>query len=335
MSLRLSDKSVIKKVLLISLTNIGDVILTFPVIDILKKEFPSAKLSVVTGPKAEPLLRGNPYLHRVHIFDKHQSSFKLMGWIRELTRERFDLAVDLRNTAIPFMIFPRYRTSCFVRRENVMHMRDQHLQRLKSVYLYAPRTVEKCALFITKKDENYVDQLVEGQVGTPSRYIVIAPGAADQAKRWPGCRVASVCDQLIEKYNVKIVFAGGRDDAGVIGKIKEDMVKPSVNFCGRLTLTQLAALFKGCRCALVNDSAPMHLASYLDVPVVALFGPTDPRLYGPWSRRSYFLRNNQACPKCQHPKKSFQHICMNAITEREVLQLFDRHASTLFSDHDV
>ncbi len=101
---KLSNKSEIKKILVVSLTNIGDVILTFPVIDILKKDFPSAKLSIVIGPKAESLFFKNPYLDKIHIFDKHQPPLKSLSWIGELRRERFDLVVDLRNTAIPFLI---------------------------------------------------------------------------------------------------------------------------------------------------------------------------------------------------------------------------------------
>ena len=68
------DKSSVKKILVISLSNIGDVILTFPVIDILKEELPAAQLSVVVGPKAVSLFDDNPYIKEVIIFDKHQSS---------------------------------------------------------------------------------------------------------------------------------------------------------------------------------------------------------------------------------------------------------------------
>ena len=106
------NKSEINKILVISLTNIGDVILTFPVIDILKEDFPSAKLSIVIGPKAESLFCDNPHLEKVHIFNKHQLPFKTLRWVLGMRKEHFDLVVDLRNTAIPFMISPRYRTSC-------------------------------------------------------------------------------------------------------------------------------------------------------------------------------------------------------------------------------
>jgi len=110
-------KSKIRKILVISLTNIGDVILTFPVIDILKRDFSSAKLSVVIGPKAESLLKGNPHLENIYIFDKRQPFLKTVAWVNELRKEKYDLVVDLRNTAIPFLIFPEYMTTFIDKRQ--------------------------------------------------------------------------------------------------------------------------------------------------------------------------------------------------------------------------
>jgi len=72
--------------------------------DILKKDFPSAKLSVVVGPRAESLFYENPNFDTVYLFDKHQPPLKSLSWICQLRGERFDLVVDLRNTAIPLMI---------------------------------------------------------------------------------------------------------------------------------------------------------------------------------------------------------------------------------------
>jgi len=316
------QKSKINKILVISLTNIGDVILTFPVIDILKRDFPSANLSVIIGPKAESLLKGNPHLDKVYIFDKHQSPLKSAAWILELKEECFDFVVDLRNTAIPFMIFPRYRTSCRVEKIENQHMREKHLNQLKSIYAYEEQASEQYALFVSDDDKQYMDQLIETKVGRRDAYVVVAPGAADSSKRWPEENFATVCDQLIKDHNARIVFVGSEEDGGVAERIDQLMEADAVNFCGRTSLVQLAELLKRSMCAFVNDSAPMHLASYLDVPVLALFGPTDPSKYGPWSSRSFFLRKNMACPACTGSKTSSPHKCMKAITSEDVLDAF-------------
>jgi heptosyltransferase-1 len=323
MSLIAFDKSKINKILVISLTNIGDVILTFPVIDLLKKNFPSAKLSVVIGPKAKPLLQGNPYLDKVYIFNKHQAPLKSLAWIFELRKEKFDLVIDLRNTAVPLLISPRYRTSYRAGKTNNVHMRVKHLDRLNAVYPFGTQTNVRYSLFISDDHKTYVDKIIEEEIGPGQRYVVVAPGAADQAKRWTEAGFADVCDQLV-KTGMKIVFVGDEGDRKTARQIEGLMTAPRVlNLCGQAGLPHLAELFKHCSFALLNDSAPMHLASYLDVPVLALFGPTDPLKYGPWSFRSAFLRKNGSCPLCARLKNALRHTCMESITSRDVLSALE------------
>jgi len=327
MSKILSNKSEIKKILVVSLTNIGDVILTFPVIDILKKDFPTAKLSIVIGPKAESLFYENPYLDKIHIFDKHQPPLKSLSWISELRRERFDLVVDLRNSAIPFMISPRYRTSYRVPKGDGLHMKKKHLKRLESVYVTETQNAEQCALFVAAKEEDYVDQLIEKEIGRDGRYVIVAPGAADHSKQWPERNFSSVCDRLIKEHYVKIIFVGNDEDRKVAQRINKFMTADAVNLCGRTNLVQLAELFKHCFFTIVNDSAPMHLASYLNKPVLALFGPTDPVKYGPWSLQSCYLKKSSECQACANLKTSLAHTCMDAITDKDVFEMLQINSS--------
>ncbi len=319
--MQLLDRSKVNKILVVSLTNIGDVILTFPVIDILKEGFPSAKISVVIGPKARSLLCENPHLDKVHIFDKHQSPLKSLSWVLTLRKERFDLVVDLRNTAIPFMAAPRYRTSCRTPKVADLHMRKKHLNHLYTVYETKKECGQKCALFISESEENYVRELIENEIGREQKYIIVAAGAADSSKRWPEANFAAVCDQLAKGHNVKIVFVGDEGDRKVAQRVNKLMEAEAVNLCARTNLVQLAGLLKYCLFALANDSAPMHLASYLDIPVLALFGPSDPKKYGPWGKDGRMLKSDVECLACKGAKGSVVHTCMHAITTEDVLAI--------------
>jgi len=322
MSLKRSKNSEIHKILLVTLSNIGDVVLTFPVIDILRKDFPDARLSVVVGPKGEALLKGNSCIDRLYIFDKHQSWIKSLAWLMELRHERYDLAVDLRNTAIPLLIGARQRTSLRAPRTGSKHMREKHLQKLRTAHIPTPEKAQRCAVHISQADKQFADQVANKEIGVGGRYWIVAPGAADSSKRWPEERFAALCDALVRDHHLKIVFAGGDEDKAVIARIQKIMAYPAVDVSGRASLTQLAALLKACAGAVVNDSAPMHLASYLDVPVIAIFGPTDPGLYGPWGAWSRYLRNNTSCLKCARPKEEIAHTCMGAVTVEDVLAVF-------------
>lgn len=312
------DLDQIKKILVISLSNIGDVVLTFPVIDILKENFPRARLDVVVGPKAQGLLRGNPHIERVWVFDKRQTGRASWYWLMTLRRERFDLVVDLRNSAVPFFIGPRQRTSFFLKRDPAIHMRQQHLNRLRSVYPFAREAAQRQALYVPLDDARAVSVILQNAALRPGHYFVIAPGAADESKRWTPVGFAQVAEYLWERYAIPVVFVGDHQDSQVVALIIKELKATAVDLSGQLNLVQLAQLLQGARLVISNDSAPMHLASYADVPVVALFGPTDPVRYGPWSSRNYVARKPGVCQKCASPKRPLRHECMQAISVAEV-----------------
>lgn len=321
-SLMRFEKSKINKILVISLSNIGDVILTLPVMDVLIRDFPRAEFSVVVGPKARTLFNGNPRIARVHIFDKSQPFWKIIPWVARLAAEHFDLVVDLRNTAIPFLIFPRYRTPSTVSKNGGVHMKYKHLQRLRSAYPYEVESRKRYALAVPAEDEARARDLLRAAWGEDYAYIVVAPGAANEAKRWTPQGFTEVCSQVIKRCRLKVVFVGDAADHRDAEGMAEVLGADTLNLCGRTTLVQLAAVVEKATLALVNDSAPMHLASYLDVPVLALFGPSDVRKYGPWGIQGHYLQKNKGCPACQNPKNSVRHNCMAAITAQEVLSAF-------------
>ena len=105
MSAKLSKKSELKHILVVSMTNIGDVVLTCPVIDILRRDFPKAKMDVVVGPKAVSLFADNPNFP-VKVFDKQASLKQKLAWFLDLYQAHYDCVVDLRRTMLPFFLRP-------------------------------------------------------------------------------------------------------------------------------------------------------------------------------------------------------------------------------------
>lgn len=316
------DKKDIRKILVISLSNTGDIVLTFPVLDLLKEEFPKAKISVVVGPKGEAFFKNNPFFDQIYIFNKRQHLFQTIEWVCRLWKEKFEMVVDLRNTAIPFFLGCRYRTTFWTKNEDV-HMRNKHLNRLRKVYPFKREVQQSYALFIPDEDRQYVDGLLRREALEIQQFVVVAPGAANNDKRWSEEGFQEVCDYISRNYNKRIILVGDQNDREVVGKIQNLMKSPSVNFCGRLTLLHLAELLKRSSFVLSNDSAPMHLASYLDVPVLAFFGPSDPRKYGPWSQRCWFIQRNDDCQKCSNNKITLKHSCMSAITSKTTIELLN------------
>ena len=95
--------SKVKKILVISLTNLGDIVLTFPVIDILRRDFPQADLGVMIGPKGKTLLIDNPKIEHLYIYDKHMSLGNKLSWLNQLRREHFDFIVAIGFNVVLFL----------------------------------------------------------------------------------------------------------------------------------------------------------------------------------------------------------------------------------------
>ncbi len=293
------NPSRIRRILIISLSNIGDVILTLPVADILRRDFPDAKISIVVGPKVKSLFKNTQAFEHVIPYNKHQSVGEKFKWIMKLRKYRFDLVVDLRNSAIPFLLSPKYRTPVDISSKKSIHMRLKHLKRLRTVHPFTDDRAQPQSLYVSDDDRQFVDETLEKYVGASKPFVVMSPGSADQAKRWSKKGFAEVAEFLTQEHGLKTVFVGDREDRQVVQAIRKLMDSEPVDLCGRTTLIQTAEIVRRSRMALVNDSAVQHLASYLDVPVLAIFGYTDPLKYGPWGTRGGYLQPHGVAGKTE------------------------------------
>ncbi len=321
----LFKKSEIKKILVVSLSNPGDVILTFPVVDILLENFPDAPLSVVAGEKAKEFFTGNPFIQNVYVFNKKSSSWDKLSWVLHLRRERFDLIVDLRNTAIPFFAGGQYRTSYRMSKKPLMHMKEKHLNRLRTVLDFSHESRTRRAIYITAQDKKFVDDVFKSGIGEGETFVVVSPGAANHIKRWREEGFARVCESLAARHKAKIVFVGDQNDRALARSIAAQMKHPVVDLTAQTTLLQLAEVIHRAKLVIANDSAVMHLASYLNVPTLAIFGPTDEHKYGPWSDRSWVVRKNLFCSPCEKSGCAYHHECMEEIRSEEVLSVLEKN----------
>lgn len=273
---RLCTNSPVKDILVVSLSNIGDVVLTCPVIDVLLRDFPSADITVIVGPKAKTLFEGHPRI-KINIYEKRLPWWGQARWFLSLAKNKFDVIVDLRQSALGLFLSHRWRTPLFPKAFNG-HMGAKHFERLKSVY---PEFILPCERLV----------LIPKPVASlpPRGYVVLAPGAADSAKRWHPSGFVQVADVLAGQGH-SIVFVGDAGDASIVDGICRGMKNPSVSLAGKLDLRELAFVLQQAAFAVTHDSGPMHLACYFNVPVIVLWGPTDINKYGPWSPRSAVVR---------------------------------------------
>ena len=168
--------------------------------------------------------------------------------------------------------------------------------------------------------------------------MVVAPGAAESAKSrmWPFERYAELCDELIEKYNAKVIFTGTPDESNLIKLIQDKIEKKESTFnaAGEINLNQLFCLIEKCKLFIGNDSGPMHVAAAQGVKTLGLFGPNLPARFGPYGKNGIGLYKGYNCqfspcinvhkgqiPDCLYPKDSNDYQkCMKNISVDDAIK---------------
>lgn len=310
-------RSSIRKILIVSLTNLGDVILTTPVMAAVRSCFPGASITVIAGPKSETLLKGSSTVDQVIVFDKRSLSFGAkLRLVWGLRAERFDLVVDLRNTLIPYLIGARYGSKAFLGSKTVS-MRSRHLGRLEPFGI--PATAKPFDFFSEVERQSCEKKLEKLGIRPGERRMVIAPGAGSYLKRWGIERFGEVA-RYFSGESMRVVVVGSESEKELGAQIEQ--TAPAVNACGALLLRELAAVVKTAELVLSCDSAIMHLANELNVPCAAIFGPTDERKYARMDVRHRVIRRVLDCTPCERARCRFERVhCMEDITSENVIRI--------------
>jgi ADP-heptose:LPS heptosyltransferase len=310
------DKTRVNRMLLITLTNIGDIILTTPVIRALKKEFPDSRLDILVGPKGREIFELDPAVFKLIIYDKHIPISEKRRLQIKLKKLKYDLVVDLRNTVFPLLIGPKFRTSTIQRfPKEVIHSRKKHLHRLKSLGMENPD--DSSYIYIPEGDDAHISGLLDAnKISGP--IVAINPGAMSHIKRWEQEGFAEVADRLSSECGASVIFIGADNDRDVVSAVTSRMSNRFYDFVGKTNIRQLAALLKRSKLLLTNDSAPLHLGCAVGLKVLAIFGPTDPRKYGPTGELDCVMSNKLHCAPCESAACKYNHECMKLISPEEV-----------------
>jgi heptosyltransferase-2 len=316
--------SAVAKILFVSLSNIGDAIMTLPSLDRLKADHPQAAITVVSGPRPQELFIANPAVAEVIVYDKHCRLREKIGLIRRLRAENFDLVVDLRNSIFGLFVPAAQGPSWLPRSapDTISHSVQRHLRKLGPRCTGLPRVPGAEGLSLKAADQRYIDELLAGlkpAAGQP--LVVCSAGARSDIKRWPQAKWVALINRISAELGARVILVGDKDDVPVNAAIAASAVAPLIDLSGRTSLHQLACLLKKASLVVTNDSANMHLASYLDVPVVAVFGPTDERVYGPWSGLSRVVCRQIFCRPCRKAQCRFKTLaCMQLVSSDDVFR---------------
>ncbi|MBL8038956.1 MAG: lipopolysaccharide heptosyltransferase II [Nitrospira sp.] len=316
------------RILLIKPSSLGDIVHTFPVVSAMKAQWPGAHLTWVVKRQWAELVRRAEGVDRVWPMDMTVS-----GWLREglaLRAERFDLAIDLQGlfrsgvlawfSGAPIRVgfangregSPWFYTDRVPVANSDVHAVDRYLSLVDALGVRCP---EKRRFQFTFQDEDVATvRAICRRHGFPvdRPWIAMNIGARWPTKRWPLTAFAAVLDQLHESYREPVVIIGSSEERLYANQLRTLTASPFIDLCGEIPLGCLPALLSTASAMITNDSGPMHVASALGVPVVAMFGPTSAVRTGPYGDGHSVLTGQVPCSPC------FSRVCRH-VPELECL----------------
>lgn len=334
-----------KKILVIKLSALGDVILSIPSIRALREKYPSARISVLVGRKSRSLIRNCPYVDDTIVYEEADKTparrpaggrFGLLfNLVRVLAKESFDVVIDLQNNRTSHFLsyFCGARTRAGYRNRKWSFFLNQKVKeshdamppiehQFQVLKLLGFEAVDKRLELWTREEEDArVRDFLESQWISPSQVMVgINPGSSLRwpTKQWPVENFAKLCDELA-KRNIRAVITGSNEDAALTDELLRLTRNRPVNAVGKTSITELVSLIRRCQVFVSSDSAPMHIASSVGVPLIAIFGPTDPKRHLVPPARYQVFWKEVPCSPCYLRSCPIGHICMKKITVQEVL----------------
>lgn len=260
-----------------------------------------------------------------------------LRFLHSLRSRRFDLVLDLqglfRSGFISFCsgavarigfaharelapIFYNHRITIPHRKEHVL---DSYWRFAR--YLGFGQAPKRFFILIEADiEEQARDLLLENQLNKEHTYLVMLIGATSAAKRWPAERFAALADKVQNRYDMKIVLLGtGSDEKIVAQQVAETADRETINLVDKTSLMQAVAIIKSARLVVGNDSGTLHIAAALSVPLVGIYGPTDPVVVGPYGQSDGVVQAGLGQPRIQRYSEKPEHRIDN-ITVNEVLQ---------------
>ena len=334
----------VEKILLIKLRYVGDTILLQPVIDNIKDYLPGVHLTVMVNEGTEEVLKDCSKIDELIAYDRQalKHSASLIGRIKDnitflqsIRRKHFDLVIDFsqsdRASLITWLSGAPVRMGCnyenplkrlfFNRLIQVnirtMHVVDYELKALEQLGI----TPSSRTLTIKVPDivQAKIDALITSS-GLNHFKVKVAmhPGAGRPARMWPTERFAAIATRLKAKYNAGIIVMAGAGEEDLIQRMENQT--QAIDFkTAKLSLMEMGALLKRCDLFLGNDTAPAHLAAAVGTKTLALFGPTFPLLWHPYSDKAEVIFSNPACCGCTQIACPYENFpCMTSITIEEV-----------------
>jgi heptosyltransferase-1 len=327
-----------RRILIIKPSAIGDIVHTLPVLNLLRKRYRNAKLSWLVTPACAALVENHPQVDEVIQFNRKRyghawrsptASAAFFAFIRSLRDRQFDWSLDFqglfRSGWMSWASGARVRVGFDDAREGATMFYTHPVpsggwwhQHATGRYLHFASALGcqtqplEYHFAVSEADRQAVAKML------PEKYAVLIPGANWLSKRWPAENFAELATRMMQRFGLEAVTIGGPDD-----REAGERIGAAYNLIGRTTLPQTIAVLEKAALVIGNDSGPMHIAAALDRPLVALYGPTNAILTGPYRRLDSVVRVDIPCSPCYSRSCSHQ-SCLRFLEVEPVMREAER-----------
>ncbi len=328
------------KVLFIRFSSLGDVLLTTPIIRAFRTHFPNTEIHFLTKKQFAPLLEYNPFIDTLISFDSENES--MLQLITRLQKEHYTHIIDLHDKLRSALIkrFVRGKVFTYKKKHHYRKklLKDHELKPISStVDLYAS-VLEDFDLSLDEKKldfflpDNEHDIAASFLPSDKKKIVTISPGTSWHTKQYPTEYYKKLIRHLLDNYDVRIVLIGTEQEKNLTTELAAVSETATLNLGGRTSMIESAVIIKHSDLFISGDCGPMHIAAAFEVPQIAIFGPTHPKLgFAPLNQNAKVLTLDLDCSPCtlhgnkQCPESHFK--CMMDLSPDMVLDQVDKFFS--------
>lgn len=331
----------VRSILVIRTAYLGDVAMTLPMLKPLRQRFGNATIAFLTAAGAAPLLENNPYVDEIIAYNPFwfypSQARDYWAFIRRLRKRRFDLVIETRGDIreILGLVAPlraRYKVGYaiggggyllthVVPYPGLKHKVEYHLDITR--YLGCDTNGEMDGSIHLTATERGRARAILHEAGIPESFACIHPGGRLPLKRWGRENFSRLCDRITQDLGRPVVLLGSPDEQALIAQISAGMRTHPFSLAGQLSLRELAGILAEAALFVCHDSGPMHIASAMGTPTVAIFGPSKSAETRPYAAMHQVVERPIACRSTcdeSHCTNIEHHACMQAITPDDVVK---------------
>ncbi|MFA5554694.1 MAG: glycosyltransferase family 9 protein [Phycisphaerae bacterium] len=298
-----------QNILIIKPSALGDIVQALPVLSALHKNFPDARICWLVRKDFAALIENHPYISEIILFDrkflgkawKNPEALKsLWSLIKKLRSYKFDMVLDLqglfRTAVLGWLSGCKIRIGMSEAREfghifystkvkqeqSCIHLADYYLKiaaaagvNIGNVEFVFPQNSDA-----TRKAK----ELLFGEGISGKNYAVIIPSSAHSDKCWPIENFAAIADKISERYGFSIAAVGTAGESALAEQIKSKSKTEVTNLAGKTDIPVLVEVLRGAKLVISNDTGPGHIAAALNIPIVIIFGRSNPARVMPYGR---------------------------------------------------